>query len=203
MIDFDTWHEVFSTLQKNVLRTLMTAWGIFWGTFMLVVMLGFGNGLQVGVTKNMIGFSANNIYLWGGRTSQPFAGMTPGRWLQLDTDDAAAVLTVEGVEAVAPGVELGGWREGNNVTYREKTGNFGVKGETPEFARVALVRPYLGRFINARDMEERRKVTVIGESVRRMLSSDRQNPIGDYVSIRGVHFQVVGVLASELPGDEG
>lgn len=203
MIDFDTWQEVFSTLQKNPLRTLMTAWGIFWGTFMLVVMLGFGNGLQAGVTKNMVGFSANNVYLWGGRATRPHAGMVPGRWIRLDTDDAAAIARIEGVDAVAPGIELGGWREGNNVTYREKTGNFGVKGETPAFLRVGLDRPYLGRFINESDMTERRKVTVIGDSVRRMLFGDSQDPIGEYVSIRNVHFQVVGVIASELPGDEG
>jgi putative ABC transport system permease protein len=203
MIDLDTWQEVFSTLQKNVLRTVMTAWGIFWGTFMLVVMLGFGNGLELGVTQNMVGFAGNNVFLWGGRTTLAHAGMTPGRSVRLDTDDVDAVRRVDGVEAVAYGVELGGWRDGNNVTYREKTGNFGVKGDTTAFLDVALDRPYLGRFINEYDMRERRKVTVIGEAVRRMLFPDEVNPIGEYVSVRGVHFQVVGVMDSEQPGDEG
>jgi putative ABC transport system permease protein len=204
MIDLDTWQEVFSTLQKNVLRTSMTAWGVFWGAFMLVVMLGFGTGLEAGVTKNMLGFSANNVYAWGGNTSLPYAGMAPGRWIRLNTDDVAALRrNVPGVEAVAPGIELGGWRDGNNVTFGDKTGNFGIKGESPQFALVAVDRPYLGRFINELDMAERRKVAVIGEAVRRMLFRDQESPIGEYIRIRGMHFQVVGVMASEQPGEDG
>jgi putative ABC transport system permease protein len=200
-MDLDTWHEVFSTLQKNVLRTVMTAWGIFWGTFMLVMMLGFGNGLEAGVMKNMTGFAANNVYVWGWRTSVPHAGMPPGRRIWLDTSDVEALQRLDGVEAVAPGIDLGNWRDGNNVSYREKTANLGVRGEASQFAKVALDRPYLGRFINDTDMRERRKVTVIGEAARRMLFEDDMNPIGEYISIRGVHFQVVGVMDSEQPGE--
>jgi hypothetical protein len=74
VLDLDSWQEVFSTLQKNLLRTLMTAWGIFWGTFMLVAMLGFGKGLEVGVQKNMLGFVANNVYAWGQITSKAHGG---------------------------------------------------------------------------------------------------------------------------------
>jgi putative ABC transport system permease protein len=204
LIDLDTWQEVFSTLQKNVLRTVMTAWGVFWGTFMLVVMLGFGSGLEVGVNENMLGFSANNVYAWGQNTTLPYAGLAPGRWVRLDVDDVAALRNaLPGAVAIAPGIELGGWRDGNNVSYREKTGNFGVKGESPELAKVSVDRPYLGRFINELDMERRRKVTVIGQAVRRMLFPDEVDPIGEYVRIRGVHFQVVGVMDSEQPGDEG
>jgi putative ABC transport system permease protein len=203
MFDLDTWQEVFSTLQKNVLRTSMTAWGVFWGTFMLVVMLGFGSGLETGVTQNMLGFSANNVYAWGGNTTLPHAGMAPGRWVRLDTDDVAALRRLPGAEAVAPGIELGGWRNGNNVSFKDVTGNFGVKGESPELAQVGVDRPYVGRFINQYDMSARRKVTVIGEAVRHMLFRDEDSPIGQYVRIRGVHFQVVGVIASEQPGEEG
>ncbi len=203
MIDLDTWQEVFSTLQKNLLRTAMTAWGVFWGTFMLVVMLGFGSGLEVGVSRNMLGFSANNVYIWGQNTTLPYAGMASGRRLRLDTEDIAALRRLPSVAAAAPGIELGGWRDGNNVSYGDKTANFGVKGECPELAEVAVDRPYLGRFINQHDMSQRRKVTVIGEAVRRMLFEDDVDPVGRYVRIKGVHFQVVGVMDSEQPGEEG
>lgn len=203
MIDLDSWQEVFATLQKNILRTLMTAWGIFWGTFMLVAMLGFGTGLEHGVQRNMLGFVANNVYAWGQRTSKPHAGLAPGRRVRLDLEDAEAVRQLEGVVAVAPNIELGGWRDGNNVSYGEKTGNFGVRGEFADAARVGVDRPYLGRYINELDIRERRKVTVIGESVRRILFEDGQSPIGRYLSVRNVLFQVVGVLRSEQPGDAG
>lgn len=203
MIDLDSWQEVFSTLQKNLLRTAMTAWGIFWGTFMLVAMLGFGKGLELGVQRNMLGFVANNVYAWGQRTSKPHLGLAPGRRVRLDVDDAEALRQLPGVVAVAPNIELGGWREGNNVTHGNVTGNFGVRGEFPDSARVGLDRPYLGRFINEIDIDQGRKVTVIGQSVRRGLFAPGEDPIGKYVSIRNIHFQVVGVIHSEQPGDEG
>lgn len=203
MLDLDTWQEVFATLQKNLLRTVMTAWGVFWGTFMLVVMLGFGSGLEAGVTTNMFTFAGNNVYAWGGRASLPYEGLATGRRVVLDVADVEALRRLPGVVAVSPGVELGGWRQGNNVSYGDITFNFGVKGATPDFLQVELDRPYLGRFINDTDMRERRKVTVIGQAVRQMLFAAHEDPIGKYVKIRGVHFQVVGVLSSALAGDEG
>jgi putative ABC transport system permease protein len=203
VLDLDSWQEVFSTLQKNVLRTLMTAWGIFWGTFMLVVMLGFGKGLEVGVQKNMLGFVGNNVYVWGQMTSRAHAGLGPGRRVRLDVSDGDAVRNLPSVLAVAPSVDLGGWRDGANVSYGDKTAGFGVRGNYPDIARVGMDRPYLGRALNELDMSERRKVTVIGESVRRTLFTDGENPIGRYLSVKGVQFQVVGVVFSEQPGDEG
>jgi putative ABC transport system permease protein len=201
MFDIDTWQEVFSTLQKNVLRTLMTAWGVFWGAFMLVIMLGIGRGLEGGVTRNMASLSANNVYLWGGRSSVPHAGLAIGRPLRLDLEDAAELQQLPGVVAVAPSIELGGWRQGTNMAYGDKVGNFGLRGEAPQYLEVQVDRPYLGRFINERDMAERRKVAVIGEEVRRQLIPDTVPPIGEYLKIRGVYFQIVGVIASLQGGD--
>ena len=203
MIDLDSWHEVFSTLERNLLRTTMTAWGVFWGTFMLVAMLGFGNGLETGVNRSMLGFVGNNVYAWGQATTRPHAGLAPGRRVRLDTEDAVAIRKLDGVVAVAPNIDLGGWRDGTNVSFEEKTGNFAVRGEYPDFARVGVERPYVGRFVNELDMEARRKVAVIGETVRQMFFVNGVDPIGKYLTIRGIHFQVVGVTRSEAPGDEG
>ncbi len=202
MFDLDNWHEVFSTLQKNPLRTAMTAWGVFWGAFMLVVMLGIGRGLEGGVTRNMAGLTANNVYVWGGNTSRPHAGLALARRIRLNADDVPAVRELPGVEAVAPNVEVGGWRQGTNVSYGEQVSNFGVRGETPDYLKVAVDRPYLGRFINETDLIERRKVVVIGQAVRHVLIPDSVDPIGEYLRIRGVYFQIVGVMASVLGGDE-
>jgi putative ABC transport system permease protein len=202
MFDLDTWHEVFSTLQKNVARTVMTAWGVFWGAFMLVLMLGIGRGLEGGVTRNMASLSANNVYLWGGRSSVPHAGLALGRPLRLDLQDVAEVKQLPGVVAVTPSIELGGWRQGTNIAYGYKVGSFGLRGEAPQYLDVQVDRPYLGRFINETDMAERRKVVVIGEEVRRQLIPDTIVPIGEYLQIRGVYFQIVGVIASLQGGDD-
>src|SRR6185503_10316667 len=107
-----------------------------------------------------------------------------------------------GVVAVAPSVELGGWRQGNNVVYGDHVANFGVRGETPPYLEVAVERPYLGRFINEIDMQERRKVVVIGQAARHLLLPDAVDPIGEYLRIRGQHFQIVGVMASLQSGDD-
>lgn len=203
-MDLDTWQEVFATLRSNALRTALTAWGVFWGAFMLVLMLGFGSGLETGVTRNILGFSSNSIYAWGQRTSLPYEGLPPGRRIHFNTrDHLALVAEVPELDAIAPGVELGSWRDGNNVAHGNKTGNFGVKGQYPEFALVQNVRTYAGRFLNERDMLERRKVAVIGDDVRSILFEDEQNPIGQYVKVQGVNFQVVGAFESEAPGEEG
>src|SRR5688572_2438366 len=111
MFDLDHWQEVLSTLRKNPLRTVMTAWGVFWGTFMLVLMLGFGNGLEQGVQRNMLGFAPNNVYMWGNNTSKPFKGIPVGRWVRLDVDDITEIKkSVRELDAIAPRIQLGGWQ---------------------------------------------------------------------------------------------
>jgi putative ABC transport system permease protein len=204
VFDLDNWQEVLSTLRKNPLRTVMTAWGVFWGTFMLVLMLGFGNGLEHGVKKNMLGFSPNNVYMWGSRTGKPFKGMPMGRWVKLKLDDMDSIRrSVRDLDALAPRIQLGGWQDGNNVTFGEKTANFGVMGEYPEFAVVEHVNLEDGRFINRLDFDHRRKVAVIGAGVKRILFPDGMDPLGQFIKIKGVHFQVVGVTGSERAGEQG
>lgn len=202
-IDLDSMHEVFSTLSRNKLRLLMTASGVFWGIFMLLVMLGFGNGLEAGVSKNMIGFVSNSVYTWGQRTSKPHEGFQPGRRVRLRNEDAAALEAgLDDVAVVAPRAQLGGWRDGNNVTYQEKTGNFSVMGDTPAITQIVPIFPYEGRFLNQLDMDQRRKVAVIGEQVRTVLFG-RQSPLGESIKVRGIHFEVIGVFKSEQPADQG
>lgn len=203
MFDLDKWQEVFSTLRRNKLRTLMTACGIFWGIFAMVLMLGFGNGLRLGVTRNMDGFVTNSVYVWGQRTSKPYKGLAPGRWVRFKKEDIAAILRqVPQIKALAPRIQLGGWRDGNVVTYGTHQGNFGVMGDYPGVNQVESIVPSRGRLINDLDIARNRKVTVIGAQVARILFG-QQNPIGKYVKIRGVHFQVVGVHRSDRPGEEG
>lgn len=201
--DLDSWHEVFATLRKNKLRTLMTASGVFWGIFMLVLMLGFGRGLETGVRKSMIGFVSNSVYVWGQRTSKPFKGFQPGRRVELRNEDIGLLERgLPGLAAMAPRVQLGGWREGNNVTHQQQTGNFSVMGDVPSFAEVEQLRVAKGRFINDLDMAQRRKVCVIGEQVRSVLFGDKDG-LGETLQIRGIHFRVVGVFRSSQPGEQG
>ena len=203
MFDLDKWYEVLHTLRRNKLRTVLTAAGVLWGIFMLVLMLGFGNGLERGVMKNMVGFVSNSVYVWAQRTSKPYQGLGPGRRIRFSTQDIRAIeSSVSGIAALAPRNQLGGWQEGNNVTFGSKTGNFGVMGDYPALIEVDNIEVLEGRFINSRDMADKRKVTVIGQHVRDVLFEPGHSPIGEYVKIRGVFFRVVGVQRSNLPGQE-
>lgn len=204
MFDLDKWQEVLHTLRRNKLRTIMTAAGVMWGIFMLVLMLGFGNGLERGVMHNMVGFVSNSVYVWGQRTSMPYQGLAPGRRIRFTTRDIDAIKSeVPGIEALAPRNQLGGWQDGNNVTHGAKTGNFGVMGDYPELVLVDDLEVLAGRFINQSDMLDKRKVVVIGQHVREVLFAEGEPAIGQFVKIRGIFFRVVGVQRSRLPGQQG
>jgi putative ABC transport system permease protein len=90
MFDVDKWQEIFNTLQRHKLRTLLTAFGVFWGIFMLVLLLGVGKGLEQGVYLEFRGIATNSFFLWGGRTSLPYKGLNPGRYIRFSNDDIAA-----------------------------------------------------------------------------------------------------------------
>src|SRR5688572_11633753 len=136
IFDADTWQEIWATLRRNKLRAFLTALGVFWGIFMLIVMLGIGNGLRRGVTDSLGGLAAHSVYVWSQRTSLPYAGLQPGRHVKFTNQDADAIAAIPGVEHVAPRLQLGGWREGVNVVRGTKTSNFNVTGDVPEFPEV-------------------------------------------------------------------
>jgi putative ABC transport system permease protein len=201
VLDLDAWQEVWATLRSNKLRATLTALGVFWGVFMLILMLGIGNGLERGVIRNLNGLTKYSVYVWAQRTSIPYRGLQPGRFVKLNNADIAAIARTEGVEHVAPRIQMGTWRAGENANYGAKKANFNVVGDTPELAYVESLEITRGRFINQRDMTEERKVCVIGEEVRKTFFGD-EDPIGKYLQVRRVYFQVVGVLDTPKTGDD-
>ncbi|MBT8496358.1 MAG: ABC transporter permease, partial [Deltaproteobacteria bacterium] len=205
MFDLDKWQEIAQTLGKNKLRTVLTALGVFWGIFMLVIMLGFGSSLEGGVKKNMMGFSTNAVYIWGRETKIPFQGLKPGRRISFRNADIQALRErVPEIEHLAPRGQLGGFRNGVPVAYGDKTAAFNIMGDYPEFAYVQPMTFTAGRFINDIDMREKRKVAVIGSEVVKQIFDSGESPVGRYIKIRGVYFQVVGsfsVLSSGHMGD--
>jgi putative ABC transport system permease protein len=202
MIDLDKWQEIWATLTRNKLRTFLTALGVFWGIFLLVVAVAFARGLSTGVSQQMSGFATNSAYVWGGRTTLPYQGMQPGRWMQFEDADIDAVRRVPGVEVLAPRIRLGGWPNGVNVTRNGETGNFAVMGDFPQLNRIMNMEMRSGRFLHPLDIDERRKVAVIGEQVRAVLFGPGEDPIDQHVNIRGVWFQVIGVFKPDGEGDE-
>ena len=201
MLDWDTWQEVWATLLRNKLRATLTALGVFWGVFMLILMLGIGNGLERGVIRNLSGLTNYTVYVWPQRTSLPYKGLQPGRYVRLNDADIGAIARTPGVEHVAPRLQLGGWRGPQPVKYGTEKANFTVMGDSPEFAFVEPLSSIYGRFINPRDMAEERKVVVLGQEVHKALFGS-ENPLGKYVQIKRVYFQVVGVVGTQKSGDD-
>lgn len=178
--------------------------GVFWGIFMLMLLLGSGNGLKNGVTKNFGGWATNSGFVWSNRTTMAYQGMKPGRFIRFTNEDKIAIeQNVKGLGVLAPRNDLGGWRGGNNVSRNNKTGAFTINGDYPEYQQVQIVNVYSGRHINKKDIEDKRKIAVIGESVVKVLFEEDENPIGEYILVKGVYFQVVGTFKSTRSGEQG
>jgi putative ABC transport system permease protein len=190
LFELDHFHEVLQTLRRNRLRTFLTACGVFWGVFMLVVMLGFGRGLEKAVEEDIGFFAINNLGFRGEITSKPYAGQQAGRRVWLTLDDVDAVNQVPGVQ-----VAFGRNHHGGGSAFRgEKSLESLVIGDYPEGALTERSVVSRGRYLNAWDIKEARKVAVIGTKVQEVLFGPDEDPIGQTIRAANGTFQVVGVL---------
>lgn len=203
MFDLDNWQEIYASLAKNRLRTALTAFGVFWGIFMLMLLLGSGRGLENGVNSDFTGSATNSFYVWTQRTSKPYRGLPAGRRFQLSNSDTEAIRReVPEAAVIAPRNQLGGFRGGNNVTRGVKAGAFNVMGDYPEIMDIQPIRILEGRFLNDLDLDEGRKVAVIGSRVKELLFAEGEDAIGDHVKINGVYFKVIGVFGPRSTGEQ-
>ena len=201
MFDLDRWQEIMSSLKKNKLRTFFTAFGVFWGVFMLVVMLGSGNGLRNGVTSDFGDFATNSVFMWTRPTSIPYKGLPRARNYNFKNDDIEALRReVPEIDILAPRTQGGGFQGGNNVIRGTKSGAFSVMGDYPEWNLIDPVIIDKGRFLNHADLNEKRKVAVIGNKVYEVLFKPGEEAIGQYIQIQGIYFQVVGVFNPKSSG---
>ena len=203
MFDLDRWQEIYHVLSKNRLRTFLTAFGVFWGIFMLVIMLGSGNGLQRGVSQNFGDMATNSVFIWTQQTTVPYKGFPRGRRYNFDNEDVKALQhSVPEIKELAPRLQGGGYQQSNNVIRGLKSGIFSIMGDYPAFNRIDPLNIQKGRFINDLDITEKRKVAVIGSRVVDFLFNKEENPISKYIQIQGVYFQVVGVFSSKRTGEQ-
>jgi putative ABC transport system permease protein len=198
LLDSDKWHEIYYALRKNPLRTFFTAFGVFWGIFMLIIMMGAGEGLYNGASQDLGDMSTNSVFMWTQRTSMPYKGFPRGRFYRFNNDDTKALLdNIPEIKYIAPRLEGGRRGGGNNIIRGERTASFNVRGDYPEINYIDPVQVTKGRFINHMDIEELRKVAVIGISVFHELFEPHEEPIGQYIQIQGVYFKVIGMFQSK------
>ena len=204
MFDKDRIQEIFYTLKQNKLRTFLTAFGVFWGIFMLLIMLGAGSGLWNGVQRDFSNSATNSFFMWTMRTTLPYKGFPVGRRFNFNNGDSEAIRkSIAEIKYLAPRIEGWGSRDGNNVIRKEKTAAFTIKGEYPDINKISPLQMTDGRFVNSLDIDNLRKVAVVGNRVREVLFDKDENPIGEYIQIQGVYFKIVGLFDASTAGGRG
>jgi len=193
MFDLDRWQEIWFTITHNKSRSVLTAFGVFWGMFMLVVMVGAGVALQRGMNSQIEGFATNSCFVYADQTSEPYKGFKKGRTWNLENEDIPLILNkVPEIQYLAP-VLFGGGGSTNNVTRNDKAGSYSIKGSYPSYNEIDASKMVYGRYVNDIDIVEKRKVCVIGERVYEVLFPKDENPLGKNIKVNGIYFQVVGV----------
>jgi putative ABC transport system permease protein len=198
MIDY--FQEIFATLKKNKLRAIMTSFSVAWGIFMLILLLGAGQGLQNGMENNFKGTSKNALWIWSRRTQVAHEGLKAGRRIQFTDADVENVSKrfADDIDDISGRFRIRG--EGN-ITYKTEFGNYNMEGVMPQFNKISMMDHKDGRFINELDIKQFRKVCVFSLPVQKALFKD-EDPIGKYVRIDGVPFLVVGTFESYENKDE-
>jgi putative ABC transport system permease protein len=189
---FDGLQEIFFTLRQNKLRTLLTAFGVFWGVFMLILLLGFGRGMQHGVMDQFGSEVLDFIIVFPGDTSVAYHGMGLGRRIQLDHRDIEAISRqIRGVRLVSGETVLGS----GTITYQGKNSNADIRGIPDEYFKIKEDMPFnFGRRLDTLDMDEIRKIAVIGTTVADRLFPKDVSPVGKDIRVKDVVMKVAGVF---------
>lgn len=189
-LDIDTYKEIFTTLSRNKSRSFLTGFGVFWGVFMLLGLIGGGSGLRQLLSRNFEGFATNSVIIFAQKTTKPYAGFRKGRLWSMNYGDIERLKAqVNGLDIVAP--VLARW--GPNATHGDKKYSCNVKGVLPEYQGVETPKLKYGRYINAMDMQQKRKVCVIGKRVYKTLFPNGDNPLGKLIRVDSIYYRVVGV----------
>ena len=192
-LDIDTYREILDTLTRNKARSFLTGFGVFWGVFMLIGLMGGGQAMKEMLDKNFEGFAQNTVMIWAQQTTKPYKGFRKGRWWEMDYKDVERLKQrVPELENVVP-IIFSGWRSGNTAYYGDQKTTPRIQGTIPELANVIQPKMYYGRYLNEMDIREQRKVCVIGKKVYKDLFKGGGDPCGKKIRVDSTYFEVVGV----------
>ena len=196
-LDLDTYREIIDTITRNKARSFLTGFGVFWGVFMLVALMGGGKGLREMLEKNFEGFAQNTVVIGAEQTTKPYKGFRKGRWWSMDYKDIERLRQrVPELEAVVPMI-FSRWRGNNTAYYGDQKTQPRIQGTTPEMIKVITPKMYYGRYLNEMDMQEQRKVCVIGKKIYKELFKEGGDPCGKKIRVDSTYFEVIGVDYAE------
>ena len=190
LFDRDTWQEVYDSMSKNKLRTIITMIGVWWGILLLIGLLGSARGMENSFNRLFGDFATNSVFIWGQNTGKPFKGFQEGRRVRLSLSDAKKIEeNIEGIEFVVP-------RNQNQslVVRNFLSGNYSVAGDYPLLDAVEKKKLIHGRFINQNDIAAKKKVAVISEDIYKQLFKKDEKPIGEYIQVNNINYTVIGVF---------
>ncbi len=191
MFDIDKWQEIWHSLTKHKLRTLLTAFGVFWGIFMLILLLGAGKGLENAVLDMFSSYANNYFYMGSNKTSIVHNGLNINRIVEPKIDDLIFFQNnFPEIEYISPKQGADGE---NNITYNSKSAVYNVQGIYPEWRLMEKTSVIFGRYIDRLDLAERKNVAVIGRKVKEYFFDSTENVIGKYINVKGVYFKIIGV----------
>lgn len=192
-IDKDTCEEILVTITRNKTRSLLTAFGVFWGIFMLVALMGGGQGMEQELHKEFEGFATNSGFIFAQKTGEAYKGFRKGRSWDLEMADVERIGKLAPIEISTPSVAQ--W--GKTAIYEGNKYDCSVKGLYPDYEQIEHQEMAYGRFINDVDIREARKVCVIGKRVYESLFPKGGDPCGKYVQVDSIYYRVVGMCSSE------
>lgn len=196
----DIWQEIYSTIKRNKLRTFLTGFAVAWGIFMLIVLLGAGNGLIHAFEQSASERAMNSIKIFPGWTSKPYDGLKEGRRVQLDNKDLSTTDQHFPDQVIKAGATV--WQDGVNLSFGSEYVSSGLAGVYPTHTETEVVKLVKGRFINETDIKERRKIIIIHKKTAEVLfDKTHTDPIGQFINAGNVVYQVAGIYNDK--GDSG
>jgi len=204
MFNRDRWKEILEVLTNNWFRTLLTAFGVFWGILILIILLSAGKGLENGIKADFGDIATNTMFMWTRSTTKAHMGLPIGRRFRFKVEDVKSIRdNIPNLRFISPRNQLGGFGNDNNVVRGLNTGAYNVYGDYPEIINQDPMSITEGRFINQNDIQEKRKIAIIGAGVRNELYDKGEAVMGSYIKIQGVNFMVVGTYKKKSSDGDG
>jgi putative ABC transport system permease protein len=198
MFEKEVWLEIFAAIKQNKLRTFLTALSVGWGIFILIILLGAGNGLTNGAQSQFAGDAVNSIWVSPGVTSLAYKGFQVGRNLKLKNEDYEIIR--KQIKGLKYKTAVYNYNADRNVTYKKERGNYLCRPVMPDHQYLENIKLVSGRFLNQNDINEFRKVCVMGELLKEALFK-QEDPLGKYVQIENVPYKIVGVFTDQNQND--